>query len=422
MNQIHSGQLVSYPLLPLESSWLLMGMPGIATITFYQGNLESTAALLHKRLAALLKVNPWLNGRLEKTKSPQQLLLTYSRDFNEESVASEIMISNPPGLMLSQNQSYEELCKKVSACIVNKGHALLKNQEALIKLSLVPVLENSNDRFALIFSVSHIIADGYTFYALLNSLFNNSEPPILEPARELEASKKIPWAVGEKEYNYIFSVKYFLNTIRGFLFGKTKEIIIHYVDTNKINEKKSEVTQDSVLSSQDAIAPNAFISTNDILTSGFIQAVGSRLCLCAINLRNRINGIGFHHAGNYEAVLLFDYETGKTSQGIRKTLTDGSPFKPTVVPLPGLWEGIFCRMALITNWATFTGDLTLPDCKQILHLPLYPTPDKVPFDCAIVFEPNPGQTAMIVFAKRVNPERIREFCPFGESVFEKITE
>jgi hypothetical protein len=79
-------------------------------------------------------------------------------------------------------------------------------------------------------------------------------------------------------------------------------------------------------------------------------------------------------------------------------------------------------MALITNWATFTGDLTLPDCKQIIHLPLYPTPDKVPFDCAIVFEPNPNQTAIIVFAKRTNPERLGEFFPFGESVFEKITE
>lgn len=411
MNQPLSEQIVSHPLLPLESSWLLMEEPGIAAVTFYEGAIDLAAELLHKRLTALLKANPWLLGRLTKNQNSKQLFLTFSRYFNEESAASEIILFKPDGLLFELSEPYVQLCKKASACVVSKGRLLLVNQEPLVKLSLVPVLENHNSKFAVVFSVSHVIADGYTFYALLNSLFSSEPPPILEPTRELTASASIPVAVGEKEYKYIFSAKFLCNVMRGLLLGSSPKILINYIDRSLVDAEK-------IAFKKRASDSNAFISMNDILTSGFIRAVKSRLCMCAINLRNRVQQIGFQHAGNYEAALLFDYEKAKSPEGIRKTLSNGPPFSPTQTKLPGFLGGVFCRMSLITNWATFTGDLSLPDCKQIIHLPLHATPNKMPFDCAIVFEPNPDQTAIIVFARKVTIEKLRQFLPLGKAVFE----
>ena len=43
----------------------------------------------------------------------------------------------------------------------------------------------------------------------------------------------------------------------------------------------------------------AFVSTNDILTSSFAKSIRARICMMAINFRNRIQSLVDGDAGNY---------------------------------------------------------------------------------------------------------------------------
>ena len=46
----------------------------------------------------------------------------------------------------------------------------------------------------------------------------------------------------------------------------------------------------------------------------------------------------------------------------------------------------FCRLGLITNWATFGKEVLLENCEEILHLPLFPMHVEG-YEFAIIFRP-----------------------------------
>jgi hypothetical protein len=77
---------------------------------------------------------------------------------------------------------------------------------------------------------------------------------------------------------------------------------------------------------------------SNVITSSFSRATKSRLCLSAINLRNRIEGMNNDHAGNYEFVLLLDKEHYNTPEDIRRTLSSKGKFVVNNGVLPGIWE------------------------------------------------------------------------------------
>lgn len=234
----------------------------------------------------------------------------------------------------------------------------------------------------------------------------------MRATRNQEASEKVADAVGKKEYDFMFSVPLICNVLKGMVFGKKAECFAFYVDPDKVKKAKAEVTANPTEGVD-------CVSTNDILTSSFAKTIRARLCMMAINCRNRIEGIVDADAGNYEAALLYDEEKYGRPSSIRKTLQKGPPFLTTVKPLPGFWEGCLCTLGQITNWATFAGDLVFEGCEQQLHLPMYAT-GVIPFDCAIVFRPMPGKLAVMYFAKTVGREELLSNCELGEPVSTKV--
>ena len=72
-------------------------------------------------------------------------------------------------------------------------------------------------------------------------------------------------------------------------------------------------------------------------------------------------------------------------------------------PLPGVWGS--CPVALISSWASFPFEFSLPGVsRQVLHLPVMMMPDVC--DLAIVFKPEPGKLGVIYQAKRATPEAL----------------
>lgn len=245
--------------------------------------------------------------------------------------------------------------------------------------------------------------------------------PLLEPSseplqvqRNHEASHKVVDAVGRREYEFPLSAPILFNILKGMFFSRKAECFAFYVDPDKVKKAKAEVTSNSTKDID-------YVSTNDILTSSFAKTIRARLCMMAINFRNRIKGLVDTDAGNYEGFLLYDEETYGRPGSIRKTLKTGSPFRTTVKPLPGFWESFSCRLGQITNWSTFWDELVIEGCEQQLHLPIYDT-GMMPFDAAIVFRPMPGKLAVMYFAKTVGREGLLSGCELGEAVSTKISQ
>jgi hypothetical protein len=63
-------------------------------------------------------------------------------------------------------------------------------------------------------------------------------------------------------------------------------------------------------------------------------------------------------------------------------------------------------MGLITNWASFAEDIILENSKEILHLPLTNSFDRLPYEIGIIFRPKKGKLGIIFLTKRFKEEHI----------------
>jgi len=398
-------------LLDIESSRLLLEEDGIASITFYQGNLKSAIEKLKQRAAKVVQANPWLVGRLVRDKrKDKNVQLVFPQDASAKELVDLMFHPSPASVQVGSNMPYKQLYQASESAVIKKGIKSINQTDVISRLTIVPDRDNEQG-FVLIFSISHIAADGYTYYKIFNSLFSENPIEKLRPKRHLHADKAIRTAVGEKQYDYLFSPAFILNAIKGALFGQKAKCLAYYLDTDKIADAKSKVIKKN--------SKINFVSTNDIITSSFIKTTQARLSMTAINLRNRVDNISPEDAGNYEAALLFDHKVGASPEGIRETILNGPDFKPTVEPLPNFFTGLTCNVCIVTNWAGFTGNLLIQGCEQQLHLPLHAT-NLMPFDCAIIFEAKPEELAMLVFAKRVSNDALESGCEVGQPVSNKI--
>jgi hypothetical protein len=143
--------------------------------------------------------------------------------------------------------------------------------------------------------------------------------------------------------------------------------------------------------------------------------------MMAINFRNRIEGLADTAAGIYEGFLLYEEDMYRSPGNVRMALQEGPPFLSTSKDLPGFWESLSCALGQVTNWSSFTSDLSFEGCKQRLHLPVYDT-GMIPFDCAIIFKPLPDKLAVMYFAKTVGRKKILSHCELGETVSNQIFE
>ncbi len=412
MNFAQSEKEVIVPLLPIESSKALMEEPGVTSITFYRGDMARAIAYVRARFREIVDANPWLAGRLVRDKQNKNVQLVHPQTPVPDDVIDRLFHPNPSQLRIGSEMRYEELSKATKSAVLNKGRKLINKPDPVTRITILPDVNRPDDGFALIFSLSHIVADGQTYYQILNSLSVTETIQSLRTERNLGASEKAVNAVGKKEYNFSFSAPMFFNAFKGMIFGKKAECFAFYVDVDKVKKAKAGVTTNST-------SRKEFVSTNDILTSSFAKAIRARLCMMAINFRNRIKGIVDTDAGNYEGFLLYDEETYGWPSKIRKTLQEGPPFRTTSKSLPGFWAGCLCKLGQITNWATFAGDLVFEGCERQLHLPMYNT-GMIPFDCAIVFRPMPGKLAVMYFAKTVGREELLSSCELSEPVSTRV--
>ncbi len=400
------------PLLDEESSTIIKGENGVTTITFYLGDQARATAALRARLKEIVDVNPWLAGRLVKNKKHKNLQLAYPAAPLSDKLLDRIFHEDPSQVQIGSEMGYEELFNAAKSAVVKKGAKIINKPDYVSRLTVVPDMHSGGNGFAVIFSISHVAADGYTYYRIFNQLFTNRPVEPLQVKRKQQAADKVVDVVGQRSFKFFHSAPFILNLLKGAIFGKKTKYYGFYVAPERIKQAKGEVNGS-------AAAGVDFVSTNDILSSSFARATGSRICIMAVNLRSWIKDIASNDAGNYAGGLLFDDETCARPANIRKAFQTGLPIPTTAKPFPKFGEALRCKLSLISSWSDFQESHDLEGCEQRLHLPLYDAKAAFPLDTAVIFKAKPEKLAVIYFTKTVERDRFLSQCEVGDPVSAK---
>ena len=429
-------------LLKAESSFGWMsGMPSGNLATFFKGPFAEAQPFIQNRIQETLKKNPWLTGRLRKTSEGNGLALCWSdQSLNQELSAlnqgeSSIFHINPSGLQGKVNltQPYEELCRVVlkSDYVVPVGKVCLKEDLALFTVTMVEIDSNS---FMVLVSVSHIPADGYTAYAILNMLLSPNPKAVLalDPKRDHSFNDKLKEAIGHQEKSVLdFSLPGILNAIGKHLFRPRPKGFFFRVDMEAVEKEKTHFRQ------QNGQQESAFISTNDILCSTLSRMMGFSSLYMAVNFRRRLklnthgnpDAHGELLAGNYESGILFfegDFDKPEQirfaqGQGDTGIYRRGPNETGSISPIPGFWKRTFGRPGIITNWSGWESGFRLPKSEPLLFLPLNEL-DKPFFETAIVFQHRDGEVGVMIFTRKIKTmSEIKNFSPiFGEAISDSL--
>ena len=389
-------------LLQLESDPMMLYGDGITTMQFYNGDGLKAADFLKKRLVEVAEANPWIGSSLVQDKKMHGKFVAMRRqeDFPVDSV-----FEVNKDLKIHEKMKYSELGKAVTSSVAHipTGYNLIKTGQPVCKMTVIP----GEGTFVVIFSMSHVIADGFTYYAILNMFSETGEGPypmIAERDESLRAG--LPAAVGAKEYKSMTSPTFsaILNYIGAAMKAKSDPPTCYYLDEDKLKTMKEEVAREA--------DPAEYTSTNDIVTAGFARAVRAKMITMAMDFRGRLENLTKMHAGCYHLGVLFDSQAHNANV-IRKALNGPQPYSRVKLPGPcmsGNWTTI------ISNWSSMSkGDLVIPDCEQTLHIP-YVKVEEAIIDTAVVFKARPGKIAMMFFLQNGTVDDLKRELPIGESV------
>ena len=402
----------------------LMWETGITTITFYTGDFSAAASALRAQFDLVVASNPWLVGRLAKGKAGIRLLHPAEPGAAHiEPLFRATSAAETDAFKLSADAPYTTLCKEMYAyknksdakdrVVVGSGKATVGNDQPL---TLLRLCESAAGEFALIFSLSHVIADGRTYYEVFQMLQPGAAVRALSSTRVTSFSEEMRDICGRKELEWADSGTVMCMSMCAMMpcCHKPPRCFAWNLDEAKLSAAKEEGAKESGVE---------YVSTNDILTSAFFTECGSRIGMMGMDLRGRMDGIEADMAGNYVTALTMDSDTFGTPGSVRKMLSS-TPYQTTGQALPSC--GSWCcgkdpnRMAMVTNWASFAGNLVqLEGCEMVIHLPVQ-NPAYCVFDLMIPFRSAADKSGVICWTVNSDEQGLRHALPVGESVSQKL--
>ena len=397
-------------LLKDEAGGLMME-EGITTISFYKGDFQATTEALRAQFAQVVASNPWLAGRLVKAKGGASLRHPSSPSAAEiDALFTVTAAADTAAFKLAPTAPYTKICTDMYASkkvIVGSGFSLIGKDKPVAILTLA---ESAPGEFALIFSMSHAVGDGRTYYEILRMVQPGAAVRQLVSARVLSFSESIKDMCGRKQMAWVDSPPAICMMLPMMLFPKKPTCVAFHLDAEKLAAAKE-------MGASGGDVP--YVTTNDILTSGFFNEVGARIGLMGIDARGKLEGIGHELAGNYVSALTMDTGAFATPAAVRKMMSS-TPYETTLKPMPKCCSW-FCgrekfNIAMCTNWSSFAGGLVqLEGCEMVVHLPVH-NPASMAFDCMIPFSSGVGKVSVICWTVSSDEAGLRAALPVGECV------
>jgi hypothetical protein len=335
-------------------------------------------------------MNPWLQAKLVKKKG------RYSLNFKKscDSLRSDTFSCTEDSTLNPHLNNAELAAKLVKYCVKVSIQCINKN-EPLFRVTLIKI---SDKQFALLFSLSHTLGDGHTFYSLYGMLSNGIPAKALIAERKHEAASQLLQSSTAKWLLGMGMTSRFVSRMiipQRDLKRKTVAVNPKWIESEK--SKHQEAFQSE--SERDPTFPS-FISTNDIITTWYFQASRCHVGLMFMNFRNRAEGMTDELAGNYESVIAYQSQDFASPHYIRRSIPIERRFHEHI-PLPGIWHTTTKKIAAITSWVSFYVEIQLssPTTKHLYHAPvIQKSPNEAIFDIAIIFCPKKGEYAILTFA------------------------
>jgi len=445
--KVHSEEQVEVEYLKLlkDEGGALMWEEGITTVTFYEltctpdqpctAKFQTVMNMLRTQFAKAVAANPWLAGSLVTKDKAVSLRypakpseegdiprLFTARTAEQVAAAPSSSTFNP----LVATQSYRDICTSmydpVKGVVVCAGCTGLDQNKPVVQLTLT---ESTSTQpgviggFSLVFSMSHAVADGRTYYEILNMLKPASTVWAMESARLQSFSEAMRDQCGRKELEWADTTSaacMYTCAMVPLMLGcaKAPRCVAFELDGDKLAAAKAKAVADSKGTLNEA----TYVTTNDVLTSGFFNEVSARIGMMGMDCRNRISGVDKGMAGNYVTALTMDTETFATPQAVRKMLSS-MPYECTLRPLPGCCAWLTGRdssnFAMATNWSSFAGqliDLHQHGCEMNIHLPAQ-NPAYALFDLMIPFARGAGKVGVICWTVSSDEDGLRAALPVG---------
>lgn len=237
--QLSQDNIVSTKLLSVESTAVMLTIPSISTITFYQAesatDIAEVVEYLKSRMTEMVEKNPWLEGWIIKHPLKDQVYLQHHK-FSGKLKQSTFRCIEMDSI--DERMEYALMASKIGHLTVKDGNTVLSanrrkqnhNQdnidESLFRVTLIK--NPHNNKFAILFSVSHIIADGHTFYTLYEMLSNSSHNKVrkLIIERDHEFIAKLEMATdGNDTLKWVFSFPVSLNFLSSLLFNPSPKAL-----------------------------------------------------------------------------------------------------------------------------------------------------------------------------------------------------
>lgn len=412
VDTLPDGSYSNVALLKDEDSQMMLECAGITTITFLKGDMERAVEAVKSKFLEIARANPWLTGRLKRDKKVEGGRLRIEYAHVEQGLGNrlEALYAVDKTLAIHSRMPYEQLSKvlKKSGAIIGKGAGLINKDAPFVRLTIVP---QTSVEWALIFSLSHVVADGLTYYMLLNMLGSKGVISELVVKRKEAEQSKITDVVGKAQHLYQYSLGFACPIICGGMCAAPKtKMLAYYVDPDQMKDIRANAVKGTT---------TEFVSTNDVLTSGFGSASGLTLMSMAINMRGRVEGLQVADAGNYESGLLFEPKSYAAPTLIREVYKRGPPMS-RAEHMPGVCHACCCcgccrtKVGQITDWASLhSDDFGIDGCDVLLHLPYM---DDVGCDIAIPFKAQPGKLAVLYFAKYAKGDVLKSKCALSAPV------
>jgi len=297
-------------LLPSENILYQLNVPPVVTLTWFRGDVRQASDILQQRLQAILDANPWLGGHVGKNYDSRaaghKLCLVYNNNRKKQLRAQDYMTiivnGDSESSPISRTTPVTELFPACRPFYLKNGA-----KEPLVNVTILPCQDNPNTHFALIFAVSHLVADGHTYYTLLSQLCSDSVPQSLTADRIRTTSEQQREASGPENYDLIqgrtiLNIAWQVLLVKLGLMQPTTELFA-VVDSEQLKmQKKAAITSSESSSNNDHEDDDddvRFVSSNDILTSWFFRQADCPVAFMGLNWRNRLNGHTDRHAGNY---------------------------------------------------------------------------------------------------------------------------
>ena len=385
----------------------LMMEDGISTLTFYKGDYGAASTALRQQFGLVVAANPWLSGHL--VRADKGVALRHPASPSEAEV--DALFDTNTGFQPSPTAPYLETCTamfKDKEAVVASGNALLGKAKPVSRLTVAAAGEGA---FSVVFSMSHAVGDGRTYYEVLKMLQPGAEVRTLKTERKQSFSEDMRDVCGRKELEWADTCGTTCLYTCGMMFAPGKPKCFAFeLDEEKLAGAKS---------AGKAGGRVAHVSTNDIITSGFFTACKARIGMMGMDCRGRMEGIENDMAGNYVTALTMDESTFGSPAAVREMLSS-KPYKTTTMPLPSCF-GWMCgndsaSFAMATNWSSFAGDIIqLEGCELQIYLPLK-NPAYCVFDLLVPFAARPGKVGLLCWVVSTDEKGLRKALPLGSSV------